>query len=789
MTEPHDARLAGAAACAWAAVMCVWNGVPWWWVVVAAGGVLGVLVVVAVACWVPGHVGPENAQPGHPGPELGRRGNTGLGRSVARVAPGIMLSVWCACSAATACAVWNAATFTETVDQLMAADEAIVTARVVDTGREVSLATGEVCLTPVHLTGWDTAHGAVALPSPPAALALPECVTVGDSLTVRTDLEPGNRAGEGPVGWSIHVEEHRPATGTVAMFRAAFTDATAHLPDTTRGLVRGMITGDTTDMPGADLDAMRRAGVAHVTAVSGAHFALLTVMLVMLVRQVRLPRVAQGIVVGVVVSAFALFVGPHPSVVRALGLAVAVGLGMAWGRRARALPALSVTVLVLMHAYPQIATELGFAMSVTAVVAIVVVAPALAHRFSRWVSPRLASALSIPVAAQCALLPFLVALQPGLNPYVIAANLACAVLLAPVMICGLLCVAVAPWWMSAAEVLAWGTSGPAWILTRICSGIMDLPGSWWPWPTGAVGVALAALLGVSALLAIVHAAATVRVLAGAIAAGVIVLGCHGVGSKLRPVTDDWDVIACDVGQGDMMLLRTAPGSAIVIDTGPDDSAATACLDRYGIAEIPLLILTHPDHDHDGAAIAIATHADVTHAWVAEVGRTGAAASALTGMGAHVTVPADGARAQYGSVDLVVVPGSQDGEPAVEGDNDASIVVHAQAGETSVLALGDLEPATQRRLADSLLGGVHVDAVKVAHHGSANQDPQLAQVITARWAIFSAGADNDYGHPSHSAVALYADRGATALVTAECGDIALAQDGAMTARACRRDMAP
>ena len=40
-------------------------------------------------------------------------------------------------------------------------------------------------------------------------------------------------------------------------------------------------------------------------------------------------------------------------------------------------------------------------------------------------------------------------------------------------------------------------------------------------------------------------------------------------------------------------------------------------------------------------------------------------------------------------------------------------------------------------------------LKVAHHGSAYQEPRLLSVLRPRLALVSVGAGNDYGHPAPS----------------------------------------
>ena len=61
---------------------------------------------------------------------------------------------------------------------------------------------------------------------------------------------------------------------------------------------------------------------------------------------------------------------------------------------------------------------------------------------------------------------------------------------------------------------------------------------------------------------------------------------------------DWLLTACEVGQGDAMVLSTGEeGTAVVVDTGPEPILVDSCLDRLGIGTVALLILTHLHADH------------------------------------------------------------------------------------------------------------------------------------------------------------------------------------------------
>jgi competence protein ComEC len=89
----------------------------------------------------------------------------------------------------------------------------------------------------------------------------------------------------------------------------------------------------------------------------------------------------------------------------------------------------------------------------------------------------------------------------------------------------------------------------------------------------------------------------------------------------------------------------------------------------------------------------------------------------------------------------------------------------------LLLSGDAEPEEQ---ADIVATGVDlaVDVLKVAHHGSANQDPAYVLATDAPLAVISVGAANDYGHPASQTLGLLSQLGAEVYRTDRDGDVAV-----------------
>lgn len=591
--------------------------------------------------------------------------------------------------------------------------------------------------------------------------------------------------------WDATVEVRQSAQGPLAAVgavRDSARRAAAPLPEAVRGLVLGMAIGDTDQMP-ADLSAaMRTTSLTHLTAVSGSHFAIVVLALGWALTRMIARRWLRAFVLATAMVGLTAVVLPQPSVLRALTMAIAVALGWWWGRPARALPALGAGVIVLLLIDPGLGGAIGFQLSVVAVAAIVVWAPHLARRLGAWMAFSLARAISIPLAAWLACWPLLVTLQPGFGPYAVPANLVAALAAVPVTVIGLLSTLISLVWPGAGAVGMHVAGVCAWPVVWAARAFSQAPGHWLGWPSGAAGALLAGL--VTAFVAFASASRRARggvKLAAALVAVISVVVAPGLSVRAGPVLSDWKIVMCDVGQGDMMLVRLADHAAAVIDTGPAGGAGAACLRRYGVREIALLVLTHPHADHDGAVAEIAQVAPIARAWVSPAAVTAGhdiGTSDVRATGADVSVPSAGQAWAAGDVAMVVLyPPAGPSHAATSSEiNDASVALSIKAGPVRALAWGDLETLGQAAVASTLSSPVAVDLVKVAHHGSAVQSADLASAVTARVAAISVGADNPYGHPTEETIALYARYAAAVMTTARCGDIAVGADGAV-ASAC------
>lgn len=298
-----------------------------------------------------------------------------------------------------------------------------------------------------------------------------------------------------------------------AGLREGFRTAAAGLSGDARGLLPGMVTGDTGALDPQLAVAMKTVGMTHLTAVSGANCSLVLGALLLAARGLRFPRPVAASFAFAGLGLFVLMVGPDASVLRA-ALMGTVGLwALAFGRAGRGLSLLCVASTGLLLADPALATDFGFVLSVLATLGIVVAGrpvmgwmPALVPRWA-------AAGVAVPLSAQLFCGPVIVLLQPQFSSYALPANLAAAALVPPVTLAGTAAVPLVPVLpdlaalpITTAGIFAAGVAG----IARYFAG---LPGAALPWPEGAFGSGTMALLSALSLAGVwlaTHPAAAVR---------------------------------------------------------------------------------------------------------------------------------------------------------------------------------------------------------------------------------------------------------------------------------------
>ncbi|GGS18884.1 ComEC/Rec2 family competence protein [Streptomyces griseoviridis] len=591
--------------------------------------------------------------------------------------------------------------------------------------------------------------------------------------------------------------------------RAGLREATDDLPADARALLPGLVVGDTSRVTPELDEAFKETDLTHTLAVSGANFTILLALLLGppglaqrserrgLAPRLRVPLRTTALLGAALALGFTVVCGPDPSVLRAAACGGVALLALATGRRRSLIPALATAVLLLVLYDPWLARSYGFLLSVLATGALLTLAPRWSATLrGRGVPPRLAEALAAAAAAQAVCAPVVTVLSARVSLVAVPCNLLAEFAVAPATVLGFGALVSAPVVMPVAKALAWCASWPAGWLAAVARTGAELPGAGVDWPGSWAGAALLALLTGIVLLV------GRRLLRHPWWCGVCVVALAVAVVRPTPLArvitgwppPDWRMVMCDVGQGDAMVLAAGEGAGVVVDAGPDPALVDHCLRSLGITRVPLVVLTHFHADHvaglPGVLRGRAVGAIETTGWEEPADQADFVRHQATARKVPLRHAVAGEERRAGPLSWRVLwpPPNPDGVgpggpvrgpvPGLEGANDASVTLLVRTAGLRLLLLGDLEPPAQRALAASPAdsGLERVDVLKVAHHGSAYQDPGLLRRVAPRMALISCGADNAYGHPAPGTLAALRAQGTAVLRTDRDGTLAVAGSG-------------
>ncbi|MEN9752550.1 MAG: hypothetical protein RL670_241 [Actinomycetota bacterium] len=543
-------------------------------------------------------------------------------------------------------------------------------------------------------------------------------------------------------------------------------------------LVFGLTLGDDSALPLGLREAMQTVSLTHLTAVSGTNCAIVVAASYFLLSRFSL-RVRVLSSAGVLI-AYVCLVGPQTSVLRAAMMATVVLLSKMLGRAIHPAYALASAVIFWLALTPSVAVSLSFQLSVAATLGLLWLTPEIYGRLSHW--PKwIAMPVSASLAAQLFCTPLLLNLQGGLPTFAIPANLLADVLIAPITILGLLAV-VTTSVPIICGALFWLASLVAEPIVLIAKYFANLPFATMPWSLDAFGVGAALLLAIFAVLWFSSARLWLRNLAALGAIALCIASAGNVANRMVQYLQwpgpDWQVVSCDVGQGDATVVRSG-GDVALIDTGRKEVSIDGCLSRLGVDRISLLVLTHFDQDHVAGLAGALANRQIDLAMVTAYAddRPGAdwARGQLERSHIPIVIAERGMAGTLGDSKWQVLNPEHDGAEA-EDSNDGSIVMTFALAGFDLIAMADLGEKGQMRLAQKVPSSGIFRArpvvLKVAHHGSADQYAELIEALHPAVSLLSVGQDNGYGHPTARTLQLLERTGSIIARTDLLGSLAI-----------------
>ena len=249
------------------------------------------------------------------------------------------------------------------------------------------------------------------------------------------------------------------------------------------------------------------------------------------------------------------------------------------------------------------------------------------------------------------------------------------------------------------------------------------------------------------------------------------------GFASRTPADGLAVYFLDVGQADSALV-VCDGAAMLIDGGnvADAQYVVSALAQRGVTALQAVVATHCDEDHCGglAGVLAKYPAERVLCSVTEYDT-----KAFTDFvkyadvqGRAIEQPQPGEHWTLGGAAVTVLGPLRD----YEDNNENSVVLRIDYGETSFLFTGDIGLEAEDELVES---GADLSAtvLKVAHHGSRGSSGYVfLRAAAPQYGVISVSADNSYGHPTEQALSRLRDAGVQLYRTDLQGTVTAVSDG-------------
>lgn len=356
----------------------------------------------------------------------------------------------------------------------------------------------------------------------------------------------------------------------------------------TAAVAYAMITGSTQDISARTLDAFRYGGVAHIFAVSGLNITVFYVAVTAVMKKLRLRRWTISVVALAIVFFYTGMCGFTLSAVRAAIMCAVAAFSSLIYKKYDGLNSLAISVIIILLLSPLNLFDVGFILSVCAMLGILFLSPSIG-RVLRRLPSGIRSNISLSLASQFTTLPALLICFG----YISGSGLILNIIILPVLsflyilliACVVICAIIPP----AAPVVLLAASTPlqAVINFLVYFGFEDSLisgfGGWW----------LAALIFIAAA-ALSDRFNFTRSLRAAV--GGLCAVCFITLSILSDFVPSGQarIIAGGYYDGGMVAVRTSSGTTIIVVSGTNTSGLSSFVNTYAPGGADSLIILGSD---------------------------------------------------------------------------------------------------------------------------------------------------------------------------------------------------
>ena len=580
-------------------------------------------------------------------------------------------------------------------------------------------------------------------------------------------------------------EKHRFIYNGIGSFREKINSVYERIfPNTEAGLVKAMVTGDTSGLEEDIRSLYGDAGIAHILAVSGLHTGILAFFILFILQKCigMNKRIASSVVMALLFG-YAVFAGGKIAVVRAVLMMEILLFGNIIYRDVDVFNSLGLAVIIILTIHPYQLWDVSFQLSFVTVGGLVLAGKFImdGHSFKE----KLIYGIKTGVAVNLVSFPIVAWHFYSIPLLGCFANLIVlpliGILVGFAMISGLLGLV----WVQGASFFG----GTVFVILKIyegtCRAFTSIPFS--TVLTGRPSLTWVVLYYTLLLIIFFWRFKGQRI---AFSINLMVLLLLITGNRI--ITKNTDVAFIDVGQGDCAVIHTYDNRTYIIDGGgktdtvfgknTGKNCVIPYLESRGIKTVDGVFITHMDTDHAMGCAELIAFYDVENVYLsnyewADESLYNFITKLAGSRGTKVNYICAGEEATINSettIECLYPYGTKIIDD--NNDNHGSLVLKLSIGQKSLLFTGDIEgeDETLLMLSSADLGA---DVLKVSHHGSKNSSTEkLLEAVGAKTAVISCGKNNNYGHPNVETLWRIEDTQATIYTTSRYGCITVTTNG-------------
>jgi len=548
-------------------------------------------------------------------------------------------------------------------------------------------------------------------------------------------------------------------------------------------VLEALLLGERGRMDDETTALLQKSGLFHLIAISGAHIAIISLLLYSLLRLFRLPRRLADVSLILFLSLYAMLVEGRASVFRAVIMTIVYLSGRLLWRRTNLLNTISFSAFLLLLVNPFSLFDIGFELTFAATLAIILFYPRIVKFLPRlpW---RIHELFTLSAAAQMGVLPLIARSFHRVTFSSLLLNIPAIPLVGVIMAGGFLFLGFS----LVSTALAQPAAQALALLIRVflwISGLLNpVPALSYRLP----GPHLITLIGYFAFLLLLLIPPRLKgqrfATVGLFSVFLVILVTYPFPPASSPALK---ITFLDVGQGDSILVEFPGRKKMLVDGGgtPDgnfdigEQVVSPFLWGKGIKKIDYLVLTHGHPDHMNGLITVAANFKVGEFWEAFSPPSSSAYDKLkAGFPSSVVerrVFAPYSRQESGVTIEAVHPESA--EPlAREVSNEDSLVLRLTSNGASFLLAADVGTKAEAEIIGKR-GNIRSRVLKSPHHGSrSSSSVSFLDQVRPEVVIITTGRGNPYGVPHQDILERYRVAGARVLRTDEAGAVEIMADG-------------